>query len=512
VDLATGEYSTAVVPAAVSTNIGGTVIAQMLTVEETPSLCAFTDVTTTAGLGSVSNDYGICWGDYDNDGYQDLYVTDEDKLFRNNGNGTFTEGPSIANDSSYDRASHFGDYDNDGDLDLGVTWNLHVNRNNGDGGFSSVSNGSLGISSINNLGDFAWMDYDGDGDLDLWAPNGSSPYAYMYQNDGDGTFTGIDGDTIGLSANTNGETTAAADYDGDGMLDILYRASSAYLWHNNGDGTFTNVTSSAGISLAGYDGGYNGSAFGDYDNDGDMDLYGGRASANKLYRNNGNGTFTDVTSAAGVAAGSSDNTKGIAWGDYDNDGDLDLYVAHDDAANNLFENNGDGTFTDVGPEHAVADAASSGGVMWEDYDNDGDLDIFVGNSSNNSKLFRNNNNSPNYLRVRVVGTGAGATNTTGLGTRVELYAANGTTFLAQRLIGTATGYGTNKPMWAHFGGVDPATTYVVKVYFNTGTVSSSVTPGSASTTIGDTVISQMVTIEEGQSIELIRWREVPNRP
>ena len=459
---------------------------------------AFTDVTSTAGLSSVDGQYGVAWGDYNGDGYPDFYITGTDRLYRNNGNGTFSTGPSVSAD---DRAVHWGDIDNDGDLDIATTWNLYVSRNNGNSTFTQLSNSSIGITSINNLGDFAWLDFNRDGNLDLWAPNGSSPYKYLFSGDGDGTFTGIQGSTIGLTANTNGETTVVADYDGDGDPDILYRASSVYLFRNDGDGTFTNATSSAGISLAGYDDGYSGTAFGDYDNDGDLDLYGGQNGANKLYRNNGDGTFTDVTTTAGVA-GTSNDTKGVAWGDYDHDGDLDLYVAQSGASNHLFKNNGDGTFSDVATSEGVADSSTSNsrGVAWEDFDNDGDLDLLLSSDSSDSKLFRNDLTSSDYLRVRVLGAGSGGTNGAAIGIRIDVYDQAGTGFIATRTIGNASGYGSSESMWAHFGGLNATTIYTVRAYIHSRSPSDPLTvqvrPTDLTTTIGSTAIAQMLTIQE----------------
>ncbi|MCH7764361.1 MAG: VCBS repeat-containing protein, partial [Candidatus Marinimicrobia bacterium] len=471
---------------------------------------SFSDWTSAAGLSGVSNEYGISWGDYNNDGYTDLYITKRNALFINNGDGTFsTEPPYLY---SGNRAGHWADYDNDGDLDFASTYNMYFSKNNGDGTFTHQSNSSMGFTQINNLGDVGWLDYNEDGYLDMWAPNGSSPYTYMYSNDGDGTFTGIAGSTIGLTANTNGETTVVTDYDGDGHTDILYRASSLFLWHSDGDGTFTDVTSSAGVSLTGTSGGYNGTAFGDYDNDGDLDFYGGQTGSNKLYRNNNDGTFTDVTSTAGVA-GFSMTTKGVAWGDYDNDGDLELYVANENGSNQLFQNNGDGTFTDVAPGLGLNDNSQSFGVGWADFDLDGDLDLFVGNKSQASKLFQNQLIDTDYLKVKVRGSGAGGAPLDGTGSRVELWNSAGTALLAVREISGGEGMGSHSPRIVHFGLADSwggsSGTYMVKVKFTGGNlvIAQNVTPDQRSITIGSTTLNHTIEVFEGSLLADIHFDE-----
>ncbi|MCB0718253.1 MAG: hypothetical protein KDD65_07390 [Bacteroidetes bacterium] len=151
-----------------------------------------------------------------------------------------------------------------------------------------------------------------------------------------------------------------------------------------------------------------------------------------------------------------------------------------------------------------------------DYDNDGDLDLAMTRENSTAVLLENRTNNSKFLLVRLVGSGAGGTNKAAIGIRMELWDASGTTRLGRRDVGVARGYGGAEPLWAHFGGVDPSTTYTLKVWFhsrdNSNPLEVSVVPNSVSTTIGTTVIPQMITIEESSPRKrILRWREVPNR-
>ncbi|RJP41705.1 MAG: CRTAC1 family protein, partial [Phycisphaerales bacterium] len=463
----------------------------------------FTDITASAGVNGVTGTYGAAWGDYNNDGYPDLWVSVDNKLFTNNGNGTFSAPQVLSSSDCCKRAGHWGDYDNDGDLDLLHTRGPYLYRNDGGGTFTTQNNAAIGLSGLTNLGDAGWIDYNEDGWLDIWGPDGTSPGNHVFRNDGDGTFTDQGVDALGLTPSSNGETTVVSDYDADGHTDVLYRGDSVVLWRSNGNGTFTNTTAAAGILLAGQDGGYNGTVFGDYDNDGDLDLAGAESTGLTLYRNNGNGSFTDVTATVGVDDGGL--FTGVAWADYDHDGDLDLYAAHRDWPNHLWRNNGDGTFTDVAAALGVADAGATYGTVFADFDLDGDLDLFVVNDAGASRLYRNDLNNGNYFKVKVTGEGAGGSPRDGTGSRVEVWNSTATTLLAVREITGGEGYGSHPPHIAHFG-LDPAQAYTVKVTFTSGkqSVRSGVIPQAESIVIGPTVLNQTIEVREAAGVDLVQ--------
>ncbi|MDE0556251.1 MAG: FG-GAP-like repeat-containing protein, partial [Candidatus Poribacteria bacterium] len=231
----------------------------------------------------------------------------------------------------------------------------------------------------------AWGDYDNDGDLDIVAVGTYQPHV-LYRNNGDGTFTNV-AEQAGVADPRGGWGSLFADYNNDSYPDLYITrggwsgAAENTLYRNNGDSTFTDVTHTAGVadpqsSFC--------AAWADYDNDGYIDLYIangviGDGAANVLYRNNGDGTFTNTAETAGVA--NTGNSLGTAWGDYDKDGYIDLHVINYGQSNVLYRNNGDGTFTDVtattGMNLSVTDAFVT---FFLDVDNDADLDLFISNS------------------------------------------------------------------------------------------------------------------------------------
>jgi len=260
-------------------------------------------------------------------------------------------------------------------------------------------------------------DVDGDDDLDLFLVNfacsatvplaeaGAAGRCALWRNEGDGTFTNVSAGA-GLDLLLYGQGAAFGDYDDDGDLDLYITVwGRNRLMNNGGDGTFTDVTDTAGVGDEGFGAGC---AWGDPDGDGDLDLYvtnyvdfelpdeataalsrqdgtevpytinpsSYRPQANRLYRNDGDGTFTDIAVAAGVD-NPSGRSLGAIWFDFDLDGLLDLYVANDVSSNGVFRNVGDGTFADIGASSLAADYRGAMGLAVTDYGNDGDLDLFV---------------------------------------------------------------------------------------------------------------------------------------
>jgi len=300
--------------------------------------------------------------------------------------------------------------------------------NNGDGTFTKITSGDI-------VNDGGWSfnssiaDYDNDGNLDIFADNGAFiPYGennFLYKGNGDGTFIKITSGDI-VNDGEHSLSSSWCDYNDDGYQDLFVANSDPFngiainnfLYQNNGNGTFTKLTegvvvNDSSISIGG--------SWGDYDNDGDFDLFVANwySENNHLYQNNGDGTFTKITSGAIVNDGGS-SVSG-AWGDYDNDGDLDLYVTNDWNENNfLYSNNGDQTFTRVTTGDIVNDGGRSNGATWADYNNDGYLDLFVPNGqipSQSNFLYRNNGLSNyNWINIRCVGT---VSNASAIGTKVR---------------------------------------------------------------------------------------------
>ncbi len=412
----------------------------------------FKNVTVAAGLAAIGTPFGNpSWGDFDGDGYLDLWVDNHYNsapyFYRNNGNGTFTDiFASTGLEGKGDKHGNgFCDFNNDGFLDLhittgarhGTTLGTKSDRtlmNSGSFFFTDIT-ASAGTDDTWGQGrSVAWADYNHDGYPDLLLGNLKTDLV-LYRNNGDGTFTNV-ATTAGLGGLRYNEADFA-DYNNDGYPDIYLsdvessRANTERLFKNNGDGTFTDVTKAAGIQPLTQG---RSVVWGDYNNDGYLDIFISRGAdvetKQTLYKNNGDGTFTDVTAAAGLGALS--NNRAAGWGDFDNDGYLDLYVVdsgtdpNGKGPNYLFHNNQDGTFTDVAAAVGVqAVAVSRGrGASWGDYDNDGFLDLFTNNGEDNTDfvrgplfLYHNERNSNHWLKIKLIGT---TSNRDGLGARVTI--------------------------------------------------------------------------------------------
>lgn len=223
---------------------------------------------------------------------------------------------------------------------------------------------SAGVDGRDGWQGVSFADFDNDGDEDIFIVRHDGPPGALYLNNGDGTFTDIT-NSAGLSEAEN-EGGVFGDYNNDGLLDLYVSNEHGlnFLFRNNGDETFTDVSNESGANHAGL---AISSPFGDYNNDGLLDIYVVNLSAsNVLLRNNGDGTFTNVTDAAGVGNAGSGITA--VWSDFNLDRKLDLYVANQDA-NVLYENNGHGTFTDITALAGVGTGATSEGTASADFDN-----------------------------------------------------------------------------------------------------------------------------------------------
>ncbi|MFH1416332.1 MAG: FG-GAP-like repeat-containing protein [Elusimicrobiota bacterium] len=334
----------------------------------------------------------VAWGDYDNDGYYDFAISGKyatassarkTSVYRNNGSGDFTLAQDLG-EGIYSGDLDWGDYDNDGDLDLAIAGHVGDSvgmtkiYNNVDGVFtdSGISLQKVFSSAL------AWGDYDNDGDLDLALTGTSNTFPYyfaiIYKNDGAGGFT--DSGISNLKGVTDSDV-AWGDYNNDGFLDLALTGRDAdyeysNIYKNNGNGTFTDI--SAGIT------GMTAGCFiwGDYDNDGYLDFAisgydtpGGAIRRCKVYRNSGSGTFESTATLTGI------NFSKMAWGDYDNDGDLDLITCgkrdNADFLAWVYQNNGGANFVVVSTLTAAGDGVERGGIAFCDYDNDRDLDIIL---------------------------------------------------------------------------------------------------------------------------------------
>lgn len=455
---------------------------------------SFTDISSQAGLdfshsmpngdGILGMSGGVAAGDFDNDGWVDLYAVggdgQENVLLRNMADGSFDNVSEFAEVNLLARGSgpSFGDLDGDGLLDLfvgsvgGSEPKLYLNRGNDK--FLDITESSGLVLPGNNFG-ATWGDYDKDDDLDLvithWSSVTSDHYAYFWRNNGDNTFTDVSDET-GMTtvmqqfgSRDKSFTPTFADINNNGWQDLLLVSDNhrTRIFINSKDGTFSDTTDRDIIS----DNAGMGSAVGDYDNDGDLDWFvsaitfkdgvkhfGSLTPGNRLYENQGDGTFIDTTDDAGVRDG--------YWGwaacfaDFNNDSNLDLFhvngmegdnidIKFKDDPSRLFMSNGDGTFTESSLDVGIEDRAMGRGLVCFDYDKDGDIDLYTANYNQAPKLFCNSGTNNHFVNIKLVEKSG---NSQALGARIYV-TSNG--IVQMRELRAGSNYVSQNPVEAHFG-------------------------------------------------------------
>ncbi len=389
-------------------------------------------LTRVGGLGQTD-----AWGDFNNDNFQDLILlnalsrSNNVSLNRNDTIGTFTnvtEGSGIISHRS--RSVAWADFNNDNLLDLviGTIRTLEppiLYQNLGDGVFIDVSL-DAGITKEGGIiGHTIWSDYDRDGWVDLLqASRANSVRSFLYHNNGDGTFDEVSEESGLGKFNTN--SAVWFDFNNNGSPDLFLANSGLNkLYLNNGDGAFTDITDSAGV---GGDPDWNSVAacVGDYNGDGFFDLYvvnifSKTTVKNALYRNNGNGTFTDVTAETGT--GDVGDGRTCAWVDFDGDGWIDLFTTNHVNPSKLFRNLSNGSFLNVASQVGLDTPINVFGAAWGDYNNDGFMDVFL-NGHIGVGLMENSRTRNNFIILNLIGNGE-TTNISAIGARVEVITSSG---------------------------------------------------------------------------------------
>ena len=406
----------------------------------------FTNVTSSAGIsGQTGLGHAVAWCDFDGDGHQDLTFSNQDGtdlwLYQNDGDGTFTNVTVTMGLSTQDASKIlWGELTGDDKPDLILNnGGIKLFQNNGESAFTNITAFSGLTGSPKGL-----IDVDLDGKLDVLTD--LSDQLRWHRNLGLGTFAAPQ--SVGAASDT--WTTVCFDYDLDGDDDIYvgtYGSSINKLFRNNGDDTFTESAAAAGVA---FNNASHGLTVGDYDNDGWPDLYiGGYSSLRcRLYRNLGDGTFEDVTTATGTLG--HNDTRTTSFVDYDNDGWLDIFSSHHDFSsysNTMLRNNGDGSFTETAVSLGLSGEwiGDYFGVGWADFNNDGAPDLFAAGHIDKYRLFRNDEAPGNGLNVKLVGT---SSNVSAVGARVEMYA--GETHLMRQVINGSGGQDAHS-LALHFG-------------------------------------------------------------
>jgi enediyne biosynthesis protein E4 len=535
-----------------------------------PFQSRLTDVADKAGLtqpivygGIDSKSYiievvgcGVAFFDYDNDGWLDLLVLNgtrlegappgtSNRLYKNNRDGTFTDVTEKAGLARVGWASAVtvADYDNDGYDDLFITYYGHnvLYRNNGNGTFTDVTaKAGLLEGAVRYASGCTWVDYDRDGRLDLFVayyldttleklpkpgqnvdcrwkgvpvncgPRGlPTGFARLFHNNGDGTFSDVsERSGIAKASGSYPMTAVAADYDDDGWPDVYVACDStpSWLFRNQKDGTFRQEGLERGVALSedGLEQAGMGIAASDYDLDGSLDILKTHFAddTNVLYRNDGKGYFEDATIRSGLGV----ETRYVGWGagivDLDNDGHPDLFVVtgsvYPEVEKQLpaypfrtprlvFRNLGNGRFEELIEEagSGVAAAHTSRGCAFGDFDNDGDVDVLVMNMNEPPSLLRNDvSGGGHWLKVLLVGT---TSNRSAIGARVT--ARYGDKSQAQEVQAQSSFYSTNDRR-LHFG-LGTATSAELVIRW----------PSGATEKLASVEADQLVVVREGAGIE-----------
>ncbi len=473
----------------------------------------FTKITTGPVVSTDADSRSVNWVDINNDGLVDLFISNgkaggqNNMLYINLGGGQFTNvtSDSIVLDYKPSDGATFADCDNDGDLDaFVVNWYNQNNlfyTNDGAGNFTAIS--SVPVVTSGGYSETAsWGDYDNDGLLDLYVTRSGGTVStnknLLYHNDGGNTFTKILSGTPVTDA-TISRCVNWTDMDDDGDLDLFVTNEGNFnndenIYRNDGSGLFTKITTGELVTNGAFT---MSSSWGDYDNDGDLDVFlsNDRAS-NALFRNEGNLNFTKISSD--TVSNTNAHSFSSAWSDIDNDGDLDLFVTNSyytitKQLNFLYINNGDGSFSRINNTVPATDSSWSYGCAFADYDNDGfeDLAVATVNFNNIDEpdfLYHNDGNNNQWITIKLIGT---ITNKSAIGTKIRIKAIiNGMHVWQMREISAQTSYCGQNDLRAHFG-LGNATiidSMIVEWFSGSKEIFSNIN------------INQFITVTEGQGI------------
>jgi enediyne biosynthesis protein E4 len=466
-----------------------------------------TRILTSPIANTPGDSRSINWIDVNQDGWIDCFISNgpsggqNNSLYINDGTGDFTAvtTDTIVRDNKPSDGATFADLDNDGDLDAFVVNWYNINNllytNNGSGTFTQAITGNI-VTDGGYSETASWGDYDNDGFTDLYVTNSAGlKRNFLYHNNGDGTFTKITSGTL-VTDQFDSRSVNWSDIDSDGDLDLFVTNETNQnenIYRNDGAGVFTRLTGGALLT----DGRNTmSSSWADYDNDGDMDVFlANDGSSNGLFRNDGSFNFTKIISD--TVSNTAAHSFSSAWSDIDNDGDLDLFVTNAFSTsalqvNFLYLNNGIGSFSRVNNTAPATDSSWSYGCAFGDYDNDGFEDLAVATVRFNSVdypdlLYHNDGNANHWITIQLVGA---ATNRAAIGTKIRVKAViNGNPVWQMREISAQTSYCGQNDLRAHFGLGDATIIDSIKVEWPVGTVEA----------FANISANQFITITQGSS-------------